>query len=352
MTSDYNYDQRMQRIADTLSEISKVEVWHRGNSISYDNGKNRFVTIDPVFKKGWLFYFVFNLVVFIRLIFTKADIIYSVDTDSLFAGGLAAKIKRKTLVFDSHEWFTEVPELKGRNWVKSIWSVVEKMFIPGAGLLITVNDSLAKIFTQKWKKPFYSIRNLPLTKAISPGAGNDKILIYQGAVNEGRGLECVMLAMEFLPDYKLIIVGNGDIKQNLVDMSRTFPWGNCIEFISRILPEQLDALTVKARYGLNLLDDSSLSYHYSLANKFFDYWQAGVPSINMDLPEYRKWVQAEGIGLLLPTLDARALAELILKNDERDLYSKMKDNCLKNRNKYVWEAEAPKLLKLFEGLHK
>lgn len=352
MTSDYSYDQRMQRIVATLSELAAIQVWHRGKSNSLGNEKNRFVTIDPTFNKGGLFYFGFNIIVFFKLLFAKTDIIYCVDTDSLLAGGLVARIRRKILIYDSHEWFTEVPELKGRNLVKGIWSAIEKIFIPRADLLITVNDSLAKIFSEKWQKPFYSIRNLPFTKAISLGAADDKMLLYQGAVNKGRGLECLILAMEYLPDYKCIIVGNGDIKQNLENMSRTFPWCNRIEFISKILPDQLDALTVKARYGLNLLDDSSLSYHYSLANKFFDYLQAGIPSINMDLPEYRKWVQEDGIGLLLPTLNARELAELILKNDKGDIYQKMKDNCLKNRNKYVWEVEAPKLLKLFEGLHK
>lgn len=100
------------------------------------------------------------------------------------------------------------------------------------------------------------------------------------------------------------------------------------------------------------MDASSLSYHYSLANKFFDYLQAGIPSINMDLPEYSRIIQNEKVGLLLSSLDAKQLASLIEDNDNGFAYQKMKDNCLIVSDKYIWESEAPKLLKLFEGLNK
>lgn len=351
MTSDFMFDQRMQRIVDTLSVRYSILIYHRGKD-GFVQENLQVESMNCVIKNGWMFYLEFNVRLLWTLLNQKMDIIYCVDADTLLAGGVVCKLRNKILVYDSHEWFTEVPELKGRNWVKKIWTLIEDTFVPLAQIRITVNESLASIFTQKWGKEFVAIRNVPKNKMKAVPINKEPILVYQGAVNAGRGLECAIQTLEFLPYYRLVIIGNGDILEDLKKEASSMPWKERIIFIDKMIPEQLDQYTATARYGLNLLDASSLSYHYSLANKFFDYLQAGIPSINMDLPEYSRIIQNEKVGLLLSSLDAKQLASLIEDNDNGVAYQKMKDNCLIVSDKYIWESEAPKLLKLFEGLNK
>ena len=71
-----------------------------------------------------MFYIEFNLRLFIYLCSRKRDVIYAVDVDTLPATFLYHLIYSKPFVFDSHELFTEVPELQDHKIKKWIWEMV------------------------------------------------------------------------------------------------------------------------------------------------------------------------------------------------------------------------------------
>ena len=71
--------------------------------------------MNMLFKKGPLFYAEYNLRLFFLLLLTKADVLVANDLDTLPAVFLASRIRRLPVVYDSHEYFTEVPELVGRK---------------------------------------------------------------------------------------------------------------------------------------------------------------------------------------------------------------------------------------------
>ena len=108
-----------------------------------------------------LFYAFFNLRLFFILLFKKADVFVSNDLDTLLANYLASKFKRKTeLVYDSHEYFTEVPELTNRPGVQKIWMKIERMIFPKLTKIYTVNDSIAKIYSELYTKDIKVVRNI------------------------------------------------------------------------------------------------------------------------------------------------------------------------------------------------
>ena len=350
MTSDWNYDQRLQRIVSALQPEYQCKILHRPNSKERVDKNMDFKGINCYFKKGPLFYAEFNLRLFVLLMIEKADLFYAVDSDTLAGVGLAAKLRGLRFVYDSHEWFTEVPELTHKKNVKKIWSAIEKWTIPWASLCITVNESLADLFRQKWKKPFHPILNVSFRSVELPSQEPDFVLLYQGALNKGRGLECAIDTMQFLEKYTLRIAGDGDLKKELETYADTLPWKSRIQFLGKLTPVELKVQTKRARFGLNLLDGSSKNYYYSLANKFFDFWQAGIPSINMEFPEYRRFNDEYNVGLLISELNSEKLAKLIKKYDNHSEYGVLRANCLKYRSAFTWEKEAEKLLTLFRSL--
>jgi len=138
-----------------------------------------------VFRKGPLFYFEYNFRLFLRLLKIKPHVFVSNDLDTLPANYLASRIKRKPLVYDSHEYFTEVPELIGRPFVKAVWTWLERLLVPRVQAAYTVCESIAEVYSDLYKVDFKVVRNLPVCSTIDkPGhpekiPGQPKIILYR-----------------------------------------------------------------------------------------------------------------------------------------------------------------------------
>jgi glycosyltransferase involved in cell wall biosynthesis len=353
VTNDLIQDQRMDRICGSLEDFSfNVSLWGRKKkgSLPLHDKKYRQRRLPVFFQKGPAFYLEYNLRFFMAAFLARPDIIYAVDTDTLPAAWLASRFTGARLVYDAHEYFTEVPELQHDPVKKKIWSLVERLLIPGASLHITVGSNLAQIFTERYKKMFYVIRNVPELTQDKPVTNTYEkpYLLYQGVLNEGRGLETLIEAMPLIPEIELRIVGWGDIGSKLLEQASASAAADRIHFMGWITPPQLHQVTAGAALGINLLDGSSLSYQYSLANKFFDYMHAGVPSLNMDFPEYRSIMDQFPVGILVHDLNHVSLAQYISKiivDEPRML--RMKRACEDAKQEYCWQQESLILKELF-----
>ena len=83
----------------------------------------------------------YNIRLFFWLLFSKFDAVCSIDLDSIMVGYFSTRLRRKKLVYDAHELFTELPELIDRP-TKAMWSAIERKIIPKVDLAYTVCDSL------------------------------------------------------------------------------------------------------------------------------------------------------------------------------------------------------------------
>ncbi len=339
MTSNFAFDQRMQRIAEAFQQYDIV-VYNRG-CVNYKNIE--VLNAACYINKGFLAYIEYNLRLFFHLFFNKYDALYLVDTDTLFAGGMSSFFKTSKFIFDSHEYFIEVPELQDRVMKKNIWKLIEKIFIPRMHLCITVNQSLSEILTREYKKEFFVIRNVPITRTKIEHNSTKKIIIYQGAINVGRGLECAIDAMLHLEGFELHLYGKGDLMNVLKSKVENLCLSAKVFFFGNVNPDVLWQKTNEAYIGLNLLEASSKNYYYSLANKFFDYIHAEVPSVNMAFPEYENILSKHKVGLMLEELNPSLLVNKIKELDNIDFRKQLIGNCIKYKGCYTWEEESKKL---------
>jgi len=301
-----------------------------------------------IFNKGFLFYAEFNTRLFWTLLKEKKSLLFANDLDTLLPNFLAAKISHTPLVYDSHEYFTEVPELQNRSFVKSFWEKLEAWLFPRLHNVITVNDKLAEIYSKKYNVHVTTIRNVPslipaeslktVEKTVEKSHKESKqILIYQGALNLGRGVELLIDCMVFLPDVELLIAGQGDISEELKMRVQNRNLSDSIHFLGRVNPKELKKLTQNASIGFSLEEDLGLNYRYALPNKIFDYIHAGIPVIVSDLPIMSKLVLETGIGEVLKERSPRALANLV-----REVLLKKrsyKKNLYKAVRKFNWNEE-------------
>ncbi|MFP4555817.1 MAG: glycosyltransferase [Bacteroidales bacterium] len=354
VTNDIAADQRLHRTALTLSEAG-YKVTAVGRRLKHTPKKiQRPYSVKLFrlpFKKGPLFYAAYNIYAFFYLIFHKYNLVQANDLDTLLAARLAAFIKRKPLVYDSHELFTEVPELVYRPKVKRVWLWLERRLVPGLRFCSTVSDGLSNELYIRYGKKFTLIRNLPLSKKkVEEYNPNGRIIIYQGALNVGRGLERLIKAMQYVSDATLQIVGSGDIADKLVSLTQKYNVENVVSFYGRLPLEELHTITSKATIGVSLEEDMGLNYRFALPNKLFDYIQAGLPVMVSNLPEMKGVVDDYDIGVSVSG-DSNAYALAIQINKMLDSKKKLEKwhlNALKASDELVWEKEKIKLINLFD----
>lgn len=306
-----------------------------------------------LFKKGACFYAEYNIRLFGFLLFKKVNVFVANDLDSLLANHMASKIKKRPLVYDSHEYFTELPELINRPGVKRVWEKIEKKTVPGIKHAYTVCESIAKAYSEKYGINFKVVRNIPIAREYKPvkNTRETKIILYQGAVNIGRGLMQAIKAMHYVKNAQLVIAGNGDIKTQLEKLVIKENLQGKVEFTGRLPIDELTKLTPRADLGLSIEEDLGLNYRFALPNKLFDYIQAQVPVLISNLPEMKAIVEKYKIGDIAyshsPEKLAQSISEALINDDKRKTW---KDNLRIASKELIWENEEKILFDIYSKL--
>lgn len=316
--------------------------------------------MKPLFRKGALFYAEFNLrLFFLLLIQRKAGLIVANDLDTLLASFLAARLKGSELVYDSHEYFTEVPELQGRA-ARRVWLALERWIFPKLRHVITVNESIAQAYRSRYGTDLTVVRNIPMHRELGPlplrrelDLPDDRfILILQGSgINVQRGAEEAVLAMRELPDCLLLLVGGGDAWSVLERMVQEHGLQDRVRLLPRMPYERMMQYTRNADLGLSLDKDTNLNYRYSLPNKLFDYFRAHIPALVTDLPEVAGIVRRYDAGVVIPTPEPlRIAAEVKALMGDEHRRSALRQNAIFAAASLDGEREKAVLTALFDGL--
>jgi len=361
VTNDLYTDQRVHKVCSFLHETN-FEVVLVGRKLK----NSKAITDRPyktkrfrlLFTKGALFYASYNLRLFFFLLFSKFDVLVSNDLDTLLANYCAHRIKRKSrLVYDSHELFTEVPELISRPKKRAFWLKIEEHIFPKLETIITVNQSIADIYEKKYNKKLHVVRNVSnqwipnqLQSKKELNLPEDKhIVILQGSgINIDRGSEEAVLAMKYIENALFLIVGSGDVIPQLKVMVEKEKLTEKVRFVGRVPYPLMMNYTFHADVGLSLDKDTNLNYRYSLPNKLFDYIHTHTPIICSDLIEIRKIVEKYNVGRVISSHQPKEIAKTI--NDllsQPDLLALLKQNCKDAAKVENWQYECKVLKEIY-----
>lgn len=335
--TDLATDQRVIRICTTLQHMGfDVHVIAREtvSSLPLENYPFTAKRFRCYFTKGPMQYAEFMAKLFLHLLFTQTDYLLANDLDTLLPNYLVSKLKNKYLFYDTHEYFTGVPELENSPVKKKIWKKLEDWLFPKIKTIYTVNESVKNEYQKEYNLPIGIVRNVPFTKVVTPvhlpqNWKNKIILLTQGAgLNEGRSCIEMIDAMPYLDErFHLVFIGSGNYWEQLKKRRKELQLEHRIDMMERMLPSVLKTYTPLAHLGISLDSFSSKNFLFNLPNKFFDYIHSGVPVFATAIPEIKRLIDKYSCGIYITDTSPKGLAERITAlSDDEDQYQFLKEN--------------------------
>lgn len=310
-------------------------------------------------EHGPLFYLEFQWRLRNFLNENPADILVSNDLDTLWPNFTVARQRKIPLVYDAHEIFTEVPELIHRRFKQRTWQRLERKLLPHIKHMITVNDSIANWYHEKYGVQPLVVRNIPDKPSVVIHKTREevgwpldkKIIVLQGAgINIDRGSEELVQAMQFVHGAVLMIIGSGDVLPKLKQMVVELKLSDRVYFVGKVRPDELKALTRLADIGVTLDKDTNINYRFSLPNKIFDYIHAGVPVLSSKLPELKRIITNYNVGVISESHVPEVLAREVQHMLESPQYEIWKSNTARAAQELSWNNEKRRLDIVFDEI--
>ena len=273
-----------------------------------------------------------------------------------FAAGRPVRI-----AYFSMEYFAELPSLRAKPVKRLIWKALERWGVGGCEAAATVCDSIADRLRADFSLPVATVRNVPQRASLGNLqdtyvglharcglTGEEPVFLYQGMLQEGRGLEPSIRALGRAPDLHLAVIGGGGLRGALEALARESGCAGRVHFLGEVGHRELIHLTRDALAGLALFEPLSPSYLFSLPGKLFEYIQAGVPVVATALPEMRKIIEGYGVGICLEDYGPEPLAAALLRMaEDRTWREGFKAGLAKAAEELCWEAEEARYLALY-----
>lgn len=287
----------------------------------------------------------------------KSKVIIAGDLYSLLPAVSLKKQSKAKLFYDSREIYSALGPLSKSAGKQIVLSQIEKYLVRSVDGIIVSGALDAEYLKSyfKTKIPFHVILNVPPYRSIVksniikekyPYFANKTVLLYQGAVLPGRGLEQALSVLQADESLGLAILGEGfylsEIKQKALQMGLL----SRIAFCGNIPYSELHDWTCSADIGLNLIEPISLSYRLALPNKMFEYIMAGLPQLASDLPAMRAVIDEYRIGVSIPVnFNVPEIINSINHiNENRQLYV---SNCLTASKIFCYSAQSEKIKNIF-----
>ena len=284
------------------------------------------------------------------------DVVHAHDLNTLFQGIVTSRFgRRRPLIYDSHEVQTERTGYDPE--VAKLW---EQSHVPFADAVIVENVTRAEVFEEMYNRPavplynyseFIDVNHVPDidVRHLHNIASDEKILLYQGGLQKGRGLEQLIEALQYIDKGVLLFVGDGNLRESLEIKVRELNLSSRVRFIGRVPLEELLSYTKEAHLGFQVLQNVNMNHYTASSNKLFEYIMMHVPVIGSDLPEIKRVIREAEVGIVTDTSSPLKIAYAVnqLVNDPH-LHAKFVKNCMRAKHIYNWSKEEGKLLKIYQ----
>lgn len=290
-----------------------------------------------------------------------ADVYVAHDLPMLPLAARLAAEKRATLVYDSHELYSE-QEFSVTE--RRRWQEVEGKYIARCDAVITINPSIAGELERRYDvSKVHVISNAERRDSFPAGkrcfhekfhlSADSKVLLMQGGLTAGRHLDVLVAAMRYVtnPAVILVVMGEGALLRSLEGIVRTHRLSERVFFHDAVPQSMLIATSAGADAGIVPYQATCLNNLYCSPNKLYEFIAAGIPVLASDLPELRRIVAGGDIGVVADLRSEKAMAQAI--DDffaDADRFALWRKNAAAIRSRISWEVESERLVALYKAL--
>jgi glycosyltransferase involved in cell wall biosynthesis len=286
----------------------------------------------------------------------------------MWAGSLPALVRLRRrhggkTIYDSRDIFME-----SRDWarlrapIRAVLQRLERHWAQRANLVITVNESYAKILERllevprppvvmncqpRWTAPDPPPDLIRDALGIAPETG---IALYQGRLQSDRGIEQSMEAILEVPNAVLVLLGFGNWQKRLAGQIAAAPYHGRVFLLPAVPPDQLVDWTASADVSVMAIQPSSLNHRWTTPQKLFESLAAGTPVVASNLPGMAEIVRPAGAGSLADPTDPHDIAlklRGILEVSPEERRALRARVTAAARERFTWEAQALTLLQLY-----
>ncbi|KON86245.1 glycosyl transferase [Sporosarcina globispora] len=286
-------------------------------------------------------------------------IYHSNDLNTLPQGYICAKwrMNRKKLIYDSHEVQTSRTGYEDPSYGR-----LEKFLVKKIDSMIVENHTRAKYNEDLYgfypnvvhNYPFKQISNVSEKVNIHEMLNlpaDEKILLYQGGIQIGRGLDKLIQAAPKFNEGTLVLIGDGKIKPQLLKMVDEMGLQEKVRFIPKVHLSELPQYTRNAYLGFQVLNNVCFNHYSASSNKLFEYMMAGVPVVACSFPEIKRVVEGDRTGICIDSHNPDQIASAVnLLLEDTELYKGLSENSRRASRKYNWEEEKHYFLKIYSSI--
>lgn len=305
-------------------------------------------------KFSILFYAKFKMLLLKELFRNEADIFFAEEIFSLPFVKIRTIFGKGKIYYNSRELYAFLGGLRNRKYLQMIFKLIERLFIKRVDLVLTTGEMDSEFLHNYYGiNNTLVIRNIP--KLQTPDVKIDlhqklnldrskKILLYQGVMIDGRGIELIIDQLEKIDNTVLVLLGDGERRKKWEQLALEKNVESKIYFLGTIPQNDLINYTAAADVGVCLIENISISYYHALPNKLFEYIMAGIPVISSSLPQMKRVVEQYNVGVCVDlektTNVSNDLNEMLSDESKLKTY---KDNCKEAAQELNWDVEFEKV---------
>ncbi len=302
------------------------------------------------------------------------DIIHIHDLPLSKTGHQLAKKYHLKLVCDQHEYYSNwiirtrhYNTLLGYLLRLSPWKKYERYYLTRADLVITVEDSLRKIYVQQVGVNPGKIVTLPNT----PLSGNFKhevvdqkiidqfserfVLFYAGSLDHLRGIDFILNCLSELKNdinnILFLVAGKENAAFSLNKLIEERNLQDVVQYVGWVPLATLPTYIAASDICLFVPKADNLEINNTIATKIYQYAAMGKPVIVSEARMMKEFVESNGIGFSVHHGNKEEFCETVNKlYANREISEKIRNHAIQIASQYTWESTSINLVRFYKKM--